>query len=40
MCLKPQLPQPIPPDTKALVGAMLDEDTVHRFVGEVLFAQF
>lgn len=40
MCLKPQPPQPIPPDTKTLVGAMLDEDTVYRFVGDVLFEQF
>lgn len=40
MCLKPQPPQPIPPETKALVGAMLDEDTVYRFVGDVLFEQF
>jgi transposase len=40
MCLKPQPPQPIPPDTKALVGSMLDEDTVYRFVGDVLFEQF
>jgi len=40
MCLKPQPPQPIPPDTKALVGPILDEDTVYRFVGDVLFEQF
>ena len=40
MCLKPQPPQPIPPETKALVGPMLDEDTVYRFVGDVLFEQF
>jgi transposase len=39
MCLKPQPPQPIPPDTKALVGPMLDEDTVYHFVGDVLFMQ-
>jgi transposase len=40
MCLKPQPSQPIPPDTKALVGPMLDDDTVYRFVGDVLFEQF
>jgi transposase len=40
MCLKPQSPQPIPLDTKALVGPLLDEDTVYRFVGDVLFEQF
>ena len=40
MCLKPQPPRPIPSDTKALVGPLLDEDTVYRFVGDVLFDQF
>ncbi|NJO82232.1 MAG: hypothetical protein HC828_05090, partial [Blastochloris sp.] len=40
MCLKPQPPKPIPPDTKALVGRKLDEATVYRFVGDVLFARF
>lgn len=40
MCLKPQPPRPIPPDTKAMVGRMLDEDTVYRFVGDVLFERF
>lgn len=40
MSLKPKPPQPIPPDTKALVGPMLDESTVYRFVGDVLFEQF
>jgi len=40
MCLKPQPPRPIPPDTKAMVGRMLDEATVYRFVGDVLFERF
>src|SRR5579859_6012555 len=40
--MMPRLPfrPPIPPATKALVGPMLDEDTVYRFVGDVLFEQF
>jgi transposase len=40
MCLKPQPPRPIPEETKALVGRMLDERTVYRFVGDVLFDRF
>jgi hypothetical protein len=40
MSLKPQPPHPIPPETKALVGKMLDEGTVYRFVGDVLFDRF
>jgi hypothetical protein len=40
MCLKPQPSRPMPEDTKAMVGRMLDEDTVYRFVGNVLFDRF
>ena len=40
MCLKPQPPCPIPPDTKAMVRRMLDEDTIHCFVDDVLFERF
>lgn len=40
MRLKPQSPQPILLYTKVLVGPLLDEDTVYRLVGDVLFTQF
>lgn len=40
MCLKPQLTCSIPADTKTLVGRLLDEDSVYRFVGDVLFERF
>ena len=42
MCDEPQAAaqRPIPAETKALVGKMLDEGTVYRFVGDVLFDRF
>jgi hypothetical protein len=40
MCLKPQLPQPIPEMTVALALPLFSEGSVYQFIGDALFEQF